>query len=160
MIVKRQRYFHRTFLCAPWNHLLDLPDIIEEEASENGNGDYIMTEIHETTFELKLTADKMCHSNEVAGVFPPTTLDFSLQDNQLILGIREHSVKAFWRHNDVRTPIQNLETAQSEWVNIKVKDEIVDIKFMFENPEKASYHFEFTFKSRIKIYTFSEEILI
>ena len=116
-----------------------------------------MTEIHETTFNLRLKSDRICHesSSNVThdarpGVFPPAKLDFSLQDKQVILGLREDSVQAFWVQNGRRTLIENLnDRRQPEYVNIHTTDDTVEIKFMFEYPDQAVSHFEFTFQLRI-----------
>ena len=130
-----------------------LPDSIEDEATQNEDGDYEMTEIHETTFDLKLKSDGICrNSDELVGIYPPAKLNFSGQDNQVVLGIREESVQAFWcDRNGVRKPVQNHQDPQPEYVNVHVKDDIVEIKFTFDCPEEAVYHFEFTFKSGISI---------
>ena len=136
------------------NHWSDfIPDIIEEEATKNGNDDYIMTEIHETTFEMKFKSDSNCH-DELPGV-SPAKLDFSGQNNQVILGLRENSIEAYWRDlNGIRTRIQNQNGLdRPEYVNIKTSDtksdRYVEIKYMFDNPDAAVSHFEFTFKLRI-----------
>ena len=130
-----------------------LPDSIEDEATQNKDGDYEMTEIHETTFDLKLKSDGICrNSDELVGIYPPAKLNFSGQDNQVVLGIREKSVQAFWSdQNGVRKPVKNHQDPQPEYVNVHVKDDIVEIKFTFDCPEEAVYHFEFTFKSGISI---------
>ena len=135
------------------NHLSDfIPESIEEEATRNANDDYCMTEIHETTFNLRLKQPKrICHY-ALPGVSTPAKLDFSAQDNQVILGLREDSVKAYWVHCGQRTPIENRnDPRQHEYVNINTTDEIntVKIKFMFDNPDVAVTHFEFTFQLRI-----------
>ena len=129
-----------------------LPDSIEDEATQNENGDYAMTEIHETTFDLKLKSDGISrNSDELVGVFPPAKLNFSEQDNQVVLGIREESVQAFWIQNGVKRPVQNHQDLQPEYVNVHVKDDVVEIKFMFELPDAAVSHFEFSFKAGISI---------
>ena len=131
-----------------------LPEIIEDEASENEKGDYFINGIYETTFKLKLKSGRLCHTEESAGVFPPARLDFSMQDDQKVLGIRQKSTQAFWTKDDVRSPIEPLENQEPrcEYVNIRVDDQIVEIKFMFDVPEEAVSHFEFTFQSGIKLY--------
>ena len=127
------------------NHL---SDFIPKEATKNGNGDYIMTEIHETTFKMKFKSDRICH-DELPGVFQPAKLDFSGQNNQVILGLRKNSIEAYWRQNDgTRTRIEN-QNGLNEYVNIKTTDATVEIKFMFDNSDAAVSHFEFTFKLRI-----------
>ena len=132
------------------NHLSDfIPESIEEEATKNANDDYCMTEIHETTFSLRLKSDRICH-NALPGVFPPAKLNFSEQDNQVILGLREDSVKAYWVQMNQRTLIENQkDLRQREYVNIRTTDDTVEIKFMFDYPEEAVSHFEFTFQLRI-----------
>ena len=134
------------------NHLSDfIPDSIEKEATQNGNGHYIMTEIHETTFDMKFKSDRVCH-NELPGVFPPAKLDFSGQDEQVILGLRENSIEAFWinTQNGIKTRIQNRNNLdRPEYVNIRTTDTTVEIRFMFDNYEEAVSHFEFKFKLRI-----------
>ena len=143
------------------NRLSDLlPDSIEDEATQNKDGDYEMTEIHEMTFHLKLHADGICRNpDELVGVFPPAKLSFSEQDNQIVLGIREESIRAFWTQNGNKREIQNLQDPQPEYVQVKVKKDVevknvVEIKFMFDRPDEAVYHFEFTFKSGIPILIF------
>ena len=157
------------------NHLSDfIPDSIEDEASKNENDDYCMTEIHETTFNLRLKSDRICHDPlpagnvsgvpgvevpgvdvqgvEVQGVFPSAKLNFSEQKKQVILGLREDSVKAFWVQKDLnkRTLIENRNgLRQPEYVNIHTTDDTVEIKFMFDYPDEAVSHFEFTFQLRI-----------
>merc|ERR1711953_1450970 len=98
-----------------------IPDSIEDEATKNENDDYCMTEIHETTFNLRLKSDRICHDPlpagnvsgvpgvEVPGVFPSAKLNFSEQKKQVILGLREDSVKAFWVQKNLnkRTLIEN-----------------------------------------------------
>ena len=129
-----------------------LPDSIEDEATQNENGDYAMTEIHETTFDLKLKSDGISRNcDELVGVFPPAKLNFSEQDNQVVLGIREESVQAFWIQNGVKRLVQNHQDLQPEYVNVHVKDDVVEIKFMFELPDAAVSHFEFSFKAGISI---------
>ena len=132
------------------NHLSDfIPDSTEKEATQNGNGDYIMTEIHETTFDMKFKSDRVC-LNELPGVFPPAKLDFSNQDKQVILGLRENSIEAFWIQDGIRERIQNRnDLDRSEYVNIKTTETTVEIKFMFDDLFAAVSHFEFTFKPRI-----------
>ena len=132
------------------NHLSDfIPDSIEAEATQNGDGNYIMTEIHETTFDMKFKSDRVCH-NELPGVFPPAKLDFSEQDNQVILGLRENSIEAYWIQNGIKTRIQNRNNLdRPEYVNIKTTDTTVEIRFMFDYPEQAISHFAFTFQLRI-----------
>ena len=127
-----------------------LPDSIEDEATKNANGDYSMTEIYETTFDLRLNSDRICHTDELPGVFPSAKLDFSEQDNQVILGIRENSVEAYWVTKGGRTLIENLhDRDQPEYVNIRTTDTTVEIKFMFQDQYEAASNFEFTFKPRI-----------
>jgi len=132
------------------NHLSDfIPESIEDEATQNGNGDYIMTEIHETTFDMKFKSDRVSH-NELPGVFPPAKLDFSEQGKQVILGLREKSIEAYWIQNDIKSRIQNCDDLdRHEYVNIQTTDTAVEIKFMFDNSAEAVSHFEFTFKIRI-----------
>ena len=132
------------------NHLSDfIPDCIKEEATQKENGDYIMTEIHETTFDMKFKSDRICH-DELLGVFQPAKLDCSEQNNQVILGLRENSIEAYWRQNGSRTRIQNQNGLdRPEYVNIKTTDTTVEIKFMFDNSFAAVSHFEFRFKLRI-----------
>ena len=151
-------YVHRTVFK---NRLSDLlPDSIEDEATQNKDGDYEMTEIHEMTFHLKLQADGICrNSDELAGMYSPAKLNFSGQDNQVVLGIREESIRAFWTQNGNKREIQNLQDPQPEYVQVQVKDNVVEIKFMFDRPGEAVHHFEFTFKSGIPILIFYAYIL-
>ena len=131
------------------NHLSEIPESIKKEATKNGNGDYIMTEIHETTFDMKFKSDRVCH-DELPGVFSPAKLDFSEQNKQVILGLRENSTEVYWRQNGIRTRIQNQNGLdRPEYVNIRTTDTTVEIKFMFDNSDAAVSHFEFTFKLRI-----------
>jgi hypothetical protein len=128
-----------------------IPESIEDEATRNANDDYCMTEIHETTFNLRLQSNRIDH-NGLPGVFTPAKLDFSQQDNQVILGLREDSVKAYWVHDGGRTLIENRnDPRQTEYVNIKTTDDTVEIKFMFEIPDEAVSHFEFTFQLLTKL---------
>ena len=138
------------------NHLSDndsdlLPDSIEDEATQNKDGDYEMTEIHEMTFHLKLQAGISRNPDELAGLFPPAKLNFSGQDNQVVLGIRKKSIRAFWTQNGNKREIQNHQHPQPEYVNVNVKDDVVEIKFMFDLPDAAVSHFEFSFKAGISI---------
>ena len=132
------------------NHLSDfIPETIEEEAMQNENGDYIMTEIHETTFDMKFKSGRICH-DELPGVFQPAKLDFSGQNNQVILGLRKNSIEAYWIQNGNRTRIENQNGLERpEYVNIHTTDATVEIKFMFDNSDAAVSHFELKFKLRI-----------
>ena len=136
------------------NHLSDsLPEIIEDKATKNEKDEYFMKDIYETTFTLKLNHSKrLCHTEESAGIFPPAKLDFSGQDDQKVLGIRQKSIQAFWRKDGDRSQIKTFENQEDrcDWVNVVVNDSIVEIKFMFDIPDEACYHFEFTFQSGMK----------
>ena len=72
-----------------------LPEIIEDEATKNEEGEYFLKDIYETTFYLKLKSERLCHTEESAGVFPPAKLNFSEQDGQKVLGVRQKSIQAF-----------------------------------------------------------------
>merc|ERR1712136_687182 len=102
-----------------------------------------MSNIYETKFDLmvKMNETKMIHGMEQAGIvsYP---IDMSEQDDQIILGIREDSVQAFWKTNGQRKPITRSTEPQTEYVNIRVDSSLLQIQLSFDNKEEAD-HFEF-----------------
>lgn len=123
-----------------------IPQSIKDEATRNQNGDYSVTEIHETSFELNLKSQGISHSDELPCFYPTAKLDFTGQDGQVIIGLRQESVETFWIQNGSKTRIQNLEGPQPECVDIGITDSVVEIKFRFHYPDPAVSNFEFTFK--------------
>ena len=113
-------------------------------ASLNDNGFYKMSNIYETKFAYMVKMDdKEIH--EQAGIvsFP---IDMSEQDDQIILGIRENSVQAFWTTNGERKPITKSTEPQAEYVNIRVDSSLLQIQLSFDDKAAASAHFDFEFK--------------
>jgi len=132
------------------------PEALEDEESNgyatlNDNGQYKMSNIYETKFDLmvKMNETKMIHGMEQAGIvsYP---IDMSEQDDQIILGIREDSVQAFWKTNGQRKPITRSTEPQTEYVNIRVDSSLLQIQLSFDNKEEAD-HFEFEFKILTKL---------
>jgi len=132
------------------------PDAIERLARKNANGQYEMADIYETTIDLIMT-----ENNKIPHFLPgvsKATIDFSEQDDQVILGIREGSVQAFWKHTDGRRQIIEDLEAQAEFVNVKVRENpsskiqsVIEIQWMFVDDSAAGKHFEFEFKFLTKI---------
>merc|ERR1712131_281993 len=126
------------------------PDAIERLARKNANGQYEMADIYETTIDLIMTENNsMPHGLPCVS---KATINFSEQDDQVILGIRKGSVQAFWQHTDGRRRIIEDQEAQAEFVNVKVRDEsVIEIRWMFVDDSAAGRHFEFEFKFLTKI---------
>ena len=116
-------------------------------ASLNDNGFYKMSNIYETKFAYMVKMDdKEKHETEQAGIvsFP---IDMSEQDDQIILGIRENSVQAFWNTNGERKPITQNTEPQAEYVNIRVgNSSLLQIQLSFDDKAEAAAHFDFEFK--------------
>ena len=85
------------------------------------------------------------------------------QDNQVILGVRTSSVKAFWNNGDGnRRRIQTVNDPQPEFVNIHcLEQSVLKIEWAFDNNLVAGSHFEFEFKERmitiLKFRTFQQD---
>jgi len=128
-----------------------LPDAIEDLAIKNADGIYEMANVYETTIDLIMTdSNRIPHHQESIS---QATL-FSEQDDQVVLGIRENSVQAFWRHTDGSRQIIEIrdDQMQAEFVNVQVRNKtVIEIQWMFNEYSAAGNHFEFEFKFLTKI---------
>ena len=104
-----------------------------------------MSNVYETTFDLKVMDYNNIHANEEPGVIP-FSIDMSEQDNQTILGIREGSVKAFWKTGEIKKPVNREGVDLPEFVNIRaLNNSLLQIELCFQI-NAAAPNFEFEFK--------------
>ena len=135
-----------------------------------------MKDIYEITFVVKIKQDpneKKDNGIQSKSLTEDAQLR-SEQDGQVFLGIRKDSLKAFWTHTNMRVPIRNDQDRdlhqnrnfgpqasvsralsesrsqnfnQAEYVEVQLfNTQHIEIKWMFNNPERVAPHFEFEFK--------------
>ena len=143
------------------------PEALEDEegnenARLNADGHYEMSNVYETTFDLKVVLDyDNIHKNELPGVIP-FSIDMSGQDNQTILGIREGSVMAFWNIGGTKRPVQRPTGVDlPEFVNIRaLNSSLLQIELCFQINSEAADKFEFGFKVKLFLQFYTQKLWV